>query len=176
MCPKSYEPSPLYIFSCSKGLIPRSPARVSSVAFGEMKAMMTFLIAVVTSAIFAVVAKAFGYGVTFAAKTLAMQIPLLAVMLLFSRTVARLGRKTGFVFVSIILSLLFVASGIEDVSLCIRFGVMHESDAGLALVGDAVISLMVLVVVAVMWAFSFRRMPNQVPEPTSGLAPGRGSG
>jgi hypothetical protein len=36
MCPKSYVPSPLSISRSSKGLTPRSPARVSSVTFGKI--------------------------------------------------------------------------------------------------------------------------------------------
>ena len=41
ICPDSHAPSPLYISRSSKGLTPRSPARVSSVTFGMREILIS---------------------------------------------------------------------------------------------------------------------------------------
>lgn len=106
---------------------------------------------VLLSVAFAVIAQAFGYGITFAATTLAMQIPLLVIVFCFARDAERSGRRKIFVCVSLLLSVIFLASGGENIVLCVQYGILHASDSGETQIGNEMISVVLLVGVAASW-------------------------
>ncbi len=117
-----------------------------------MTSIRTAWIVLLLSMAFAVIAQAFGYGILFALYTLAKQVPLLAVLFFFGRDAKRIGKKNIFVYTSLASALLFLASGLEELGLVRRFGVLHASDSGLAEIGISVVSIALLVGAATGWA------------------------
>jgi hypothetical protein len=118
-----------------------------------MKPAHIFYLAMLASVVFAVFAQGFGYGLAFAVVTFAMQLPLLIVMMLFARAAERSKRRRVFVGVSLMFSLLFLAAGVEDIVLCMRYGIMHASDSGFTRWGIEAISTLLLVIAAASWWF-----------------------
>jgi len=126
-----------------------------------MKSVRMLYLMLLASLAVAVAAQAFGYGGRFAATTLATQMPLLAVMFFFARVAESSGRKKSFIGVSLLLLALFLASGVEDASLCLRFGSMHASDSGFARWGISGISVLLLAIATAAWIHVRVKEPNQ---------------
>jgi hypothetical protein len=116
-----------------------------------MKITFFFFTVVLVSAVFSVVAQAFGYGIYFAAITFAMLLPAIAVIFGFACDAERSGRRKVFIRLSLVPSLAFVTSAWEDVRLCLRFGVLHASDAELSRIGIAFVSVGLVAGPALAW-------------------------
>lgn len=124
-----------------------------------------FIIAAVASLVFAVAAQALGYGAIFAAISLALQMPLLVLVWAFAAVADRRKMKKAFFVSALVVSAIFLLSGIEDIILCVQFGVLHSTDSGWAALGVRYISAAIFVLYAVGFLLFFWyariKKPNQ---------------
>ena len=140
-------------------------ARVADLGRSAEMNATRFIIAPVASLAFAVAAQALGYGTTFAATSLALQTPLLVLVWAFAALAERRKMKKAFFVSSVVVSVIFLLSGMEDISLCLQFGVLHSSDSGWAALGVQYISATIFVLYAFGFLLFFwyarEKKPNQ---------------